>query len=244
MRHFLLTVVLLFAGRSSMAQEIHGRDLAPESDQPSWRTQIVVKISRSCRRRFCVKVVRYEEQVAPRQVERRPGRAREEDPPPADGRVPLGADRDERVERVDPLPQPINASRRAAALECGTADESRALALLNAYRLSAHLTRLACDRQALRVARAHSQDMCDRRYFSHYTPEGKAPWDRLRAGGVSFRAAGENIAQGYDTPQGVHDGWVASDGHRANMLNASWTRAAVGLVDCQGGRYWTQLFAR
>jgi uncharacterized protein YkwD len=230
MRHLLL-LALVLASRTALAQEIDGRDLAWEvGDQSTWRTQIVVKISRHCRRGFCFQVVRYEE-VAPQ---------RRATLPPS-----------QRVARVEPLPQPINApardlapAPRAVTPTCGTADESRAFALLNAYRQSAQLSKLSCDPQALKVARAHSQDMCDRRYFSHTTPEGKAPWDRMRAGGVSFRAAGENIAQGYDTAQGVHDGWVASDGHRANMLNASWTRGAVGLVDCQGGRYWTQLFAR
>ena len=93
-------------------------------------------------------------------------------------------------------------------------------------------------------ARAHSQDMCRRRYFSHISPEGRQPWDRLRSAGARFQAAAENIAMGYRTPEEVHRGWLDSPGHRANRLNPAYRRAGVGLHRCGDMIYWTELFMR
>ena len=58
--------------------------------------------------------------------------------------------------------------------------------------------------------------------------------------GISYRAAGENIAMGYHTPEVVVAAWMASPGHRANFLNASYTKIGVGYV--ASGGYWTQHF--
>jgi uncharacterized protein YkwD len=128
---------------------------------------------------------------------------------------------------------------------CGDADETQASQLLNARRAELSLDVLACDLTALKVARAHSLDMCVRSYFSHYSPEGAAPWDRLRRGGGRFRQAGENIGLGYDRAQALHRAWLGSPSHRENIERAVWTRAAVGVVSCSNGyKFWTQLFAR
>jgi uncharacterized protein YkwD len=88
--------------------------------------------------------------------------------------------------------------------------------------------------------------MCARGYFDHYSPEGSAPWDRLRRAGMRFRMAGENIGLGYQSAQSVHQGWLESQGHRQNIERPTWTRAAVGLVVCPQSQttYWTQLFTR
>ncbi len=115
--------------------------------------------------------------------------------------------------------------------------------LLNQTRTRQGLGQLTLDPQASVVARQHGQDMCARRYFSHTTPEGRQPWDRLKAGGVRFRAAGENIAMGHPTPTDVHRGWMESQGHRENILRPVFTRVGLGLYVCRDGTpYWTQLF--
>lgn len=62
----------------------------------------------------------------------------------------------------------------------------------------------------------------------------------IRDFGISYKAYGENIAQGYRTPQAVVTGWMNSSGHRANILNASFTQIGVGYV--ADGNYWTQMF--
>ena len=62
----------------------------------------------------------------------------------------------------------------------------------------------------------------------------------IKSFGISYKTAGENIAKGYKTPQAVVDGWMNSSGHRANILNASYTQIGVGYV--ANGNYWTQMF--
>ena len=91
-----------------------------------------------------------------------------------------------------------------------------------------------------RVARYKSQDMKDNRYFSHTSPTYGSPYEMMRNFGISFRRAGENIARGQRTPQAVVNAWMNSSGHRANILNASYTEIGVGYV--KDGNYWTQMF--
>ena len=62
----------------------------------------------------------------------------------------------------------------------------------------------------------------------------------MRAFGLAYRTAGENIAMGYPTPQSVVDGWMNSEGHRKNILNPAFTVIGVGYVS--DGKYWTQMF--
>lgn len=58
--------------------------------------------------------------------------------------------------------------------------------------------------------------------------------------GLSYRTAGENIAYGQRTPQAVVNAWMNSNGHRANILNTSYTQIGVGYVS--NGHHWTQMF--
>jgi len=128
---------------------------------------------------------------------------------------------------------------------CGfNGEEADVFKLLNQERAAQGVGSLQCDAKAVLVARAHSQDMCDRHYFSHYTPDGKSPWDRLKAGGVSYSAAGENIAWGQTTPKQVHNAWMSSSGHKKNMLNPSWVRTGIGYVKCTGKPFWTEVFMK
>lgn len=112
--------------------------------------------------------------------------------------------------------------------------------LMNAHRVSLGLSPLVWDSRVAVVAQAHSQDMVNRGYFSHTTPDGLSPWDRLAAGGVTYTEAGENIAWGYGTGSAVLAAWIASPGHRANIERATYTHHGVGKV----GTYWTHVFIR
>ena len=91
-----------------------------------------------------------------------------------------------------------------------------------------------------RVARYKSQDMVDKHYFSHTSPTYGSPFQMMKAFGLSYRTAGENIAYGQRTPQEVVNAWMNSSGHRANILNSSYTQIGVGYV--ANGNYWTQMF--
>jgi uncharacterized protein YkwD len=112
--------------------------------------------------------------------------------------------------------------------------------LVNAHRTSMGLAQLTWDAEVAAVAQAHSQDMVARGFFSHTNPDGESPFDRLRAAGIAYSAAGENIAYGYPTPASVLAAWLGSDGHRANIENANYTHHGVGLA----GTDWTHLFIR
>lgn len=126
---------------------------------------------------------------------------------------------------------------------CGTAIEQAQLALTNAARAEDGDAPLRCDVLMTRVARAHSQDMCDQRYFSHTNLDGLSPFQRMRAAGVSYTTAAENIAQGQRTADDVHTSWMNSPGHRTNILNGAYGRIGIGLAECSGRMYWTQVFA-
>ena len=124
--------------------------------------------------------------------------------------------------------------------ESVTAYESEVVRLVNDIRAQYGLNALTEDWELARVARYKSQDMHDQGYFSHTSPTYGTPFQMMKAFGLSYRTAGENIAYGYATPQKVMEGWMNSSGHRANILNSSYTRIGVGYV--ADGNYWTQMF--
>jgi uncharacterized protein YkwD len=112
--------------------------------------------------------------------------------------------------------------------------EARMLELVNEERSRAGLRPLLADPPARDVARAHSRDMFARGYFSHVTPDGKDPFERLRGAGVRYLNAGENLALARNLGM-AHQGLMDSPGHRANILRPQFGRVGIGVVD--GGRY-------
>jgi uncharacterized YkwD family protein/spore coat assembly protein SafA len=115
--------------------------------------------------------------------------------------------------------------------------------LVNQERAKYGLSPLRPDWQTARVARHKSQDMRDKRYFSHTSPTYGSPFQMLKAYNISYRAAGENIAMGQRTPQEVVKAWMNSEGHRKNILNPNFTHIGVGYAKGGTGRhYWTQMF--
>ena len=118
--------------------------------------------------------------------------------------------------------------------------ENEVVRLVNEIRVKNGLRELAHDWQLSRVARIKSQDMRDNGYFSHTSPTYGSPFQMMKSFGITYRSAGENIARGQQTPQAVVNAWMNSSGHRANILNSSFTHIGVGYVS--DGRYWTQMF--
>jgi uncharacterized protein YkwD/uncharacterized membrane protein required for colicin V production len=113
-------------------------------------------------------------------------------------------------------------------------DEDAMLVLLNHERTSRGLKALTLNNKARTVARNYSTDMFARGFFSHIDPGGKSPFDRMRAGGVEFGSAGENLALA-PTLQLAHQGLMNSPGHRANILSANYRAVGIGIID--GGPY-------
>ena len=96
------------------------------------------------------------------------------------------------------------------------------------------------------TATEHSADMASNDYFSHYSPAGTSPFDRMRAAGYQYRAAGENIAagRGLADPAAVVRAWLKSPGHCKVLMNGKYKELGIGRVEGAGtySVYWTQNF--
>lgn len=143
--------------------------------------------------------------------------------------------------------QPVFEATKSPSLDQATEIERRAFELTNEFRVKHGLNQLKWDAELCRMARAHSEKMGRRGFFSHETPEGERLRDRARAIGIQrFRVIAENIAynQGFDDPGAfVVERWTKSGGHRANMIYVGFEAAAVGVfVAPDGTVYFTQTF--
>ncbi len=118
--------------------------------------------------------------------------------------------------------------------------ESEVIRLVNEIRTQNGLKALSTNWELSRVARYKSEDMATKRYFSHESPTYGSPFQMMQNFGITYRSAGENIAYGQRTPQAVVNAWMNSAGHRANILNSSYTQMGVGFYP--NGYYWTQMF--
>ncbi len=118
--------------------------------------------------------------------------------------------------------------------------EKEVIRLVNEIRVKNGLKTLKEDWELSRVARYKSQDMKDNKYFSHTSPVYGSPFQMMKSFGISYKSAAENIAKGQKTPEAVVNAWMNSSGHRANILNASFTKIGIGYV--KDGNYWTQMF--
>ena len=127
-----------------------------------------------------------------------------------------------------------------------TAAEKLVLDLTNQERKKHDLPPLTLNPTLFKVARAHSENM-GRQMKMEHTLDEKTAFDRLRAAGYKYAAAGENIGSG--DPRApvtlVMQAWMESEGHRANILNKEYTEIGVGVGrDKEGNLYYTQVFGR
>lgn len=121
-----------------------------------------------------------------------------------------------------------------------SAFEQEVVKLTNAEREKQGLAALKIDTELSKVARIKSQDMKDKNYFDHNSPTYGSPFDMMKQFGISYKTAGENIAQGQQTPAEVVQAWMNSQGHRENIMNPNYTHIGLGYEE--SGNYWTQLF--
>jgi uncharacterized protein YkwD len=125
--------------------------------------------------------------------------------------------------------------------------ENAIAALINNIREQNGVNALAADEPLTEVARLRSQDLIDRNYFSHYTPEGTNVFDVIGNMGISYRYAGENLAQSLPasigTPEAFINAWLNSPTHRANILRSQYTRIGVSMVEIDSRRVVTTVFS-
>ncbi len=123
--------------------------------------------------------------------------------------------------------------------------ETEVVRLVNIERSKKGLQSLKQNWEIARVARYKSQDMINKKYFSHTSPTFGSPFKMMESFGIRFSSAGENIAYGQNTPAEVMKGWMNSPGHRANILSPSYTNIGCGLAKTSSGVcYWTQMFTK
>lgn len=118
--------------------------------------------------------------------------------------------------------------------------EDQSFQLINSARGEEGVPQVTFDDQLSRIAREHSEAMRDRGFFSHTDPDGNGLRKRLKAHGVSFSAAGENLALVTDSsnPAGrAHQQLMASPEHRGVMLAERFRRAGVGVAQT-GSNFW------
>lgn len=136
----------------------------------------------------------------------------------------------------------VNLGFQTSKFFIDNASENIMLDLVNKERTSRGLRALIFDSRLRDIARAHSEDMLGRGYFSHYSPEGKTVADRALAAGVDFLVVGENLAYAPNVEL-AEQGLMNSPGHRANILSTDYGKIGIGVAD--GGVYgkmFTQVF--
>jgi len=121
--------------------------------------------------------------------------------------------------------------------------ENKILELMNAKRVEAGLQPLTMDNTLVKLARYKSDHMIQYNYFDHVTPQGTKYTDWLQAVGYTYTTAGENIAYNTYDANELFTQWWNSPGHRANMMNASYTKVGIGVVQGNGKFMGTQEFS-
>ncbi|MER8048114.1 CAP domain-containing protein [Streptomyces sp. NPDC094032] len=136
-------------------------------------------------------------------------------------------------------PEPTVTVRPLAGREA--AAEAEVVRLVNVERAKVGCVAVRSDADLAALAGAFSADMAARGFFDHTNPDGLTPWARADKAGVSGLGA-ENIARGQVDAAAVMKSWMASDGHRANILNCDYKTLGVGVHFADGGPWWTQDF--
>jgi uncharacterized protein YkwD len=138
----------------------------------------------------------------------------------------------------DTYGNPLKILTGAEAAAC-----AQVLDLMNVERAKVGLQPLAFDLDCERASKAHAEDMVGRQYFAHVSPEGWTPDQRLTmVGALPTTQVAENINAFSPTPADVVASWMASQGHRENILSPTLVNAAVGVAG--GGQpLWVAVFS-
>ncbi|MEK3882867.1 CAP domain-containing protein [Paenibacillus sp. PL2-23] len=126
----------------------------------------------------------------------------------------------------------------ATPAPAASALQQEIVTLVNQERAKVGLPGLQMDELLNKVAMEKARDMDVNNYFSHTSPTYGSPFDMMKAFGVKYNYAGENIASGQPTAARVMSDWMNSPGHRANIVNANFTKIGVGYVNGE----WVQMF--
>ena len=133
-----------------------------------------------------------------------------------------------------PAPTPVVSPAPGPTPSGISADVQKEFSLLNADRAANGLPPLRINLRLNGLAGDYAQDMINRHFFAHNNPEGQSPFDRMRARGISFGYAGENLAINSSVAT-AEQAFMNSPGHRANILNPHYTQVGVGVRQSANG---------
>lgn len=105
--------------------------------------------------------------------------------------------------------------------------------LINQSRTAQNLSTLSVNQKLNQAAGLKAQDMIVNNYFDHTSPSGISPWHWFSQAGYSFVWAGENLAIHFTDTNAVFDAWMASSGHRDNILNPNFKDIGVAVATGQ-----------
>ena len=108
---------------------------------------------------------------------------------------------------------------------------SAIISLTNQERNNAGFSTLGQNPSLASAAVLKANDMLQKDYWAHFSPDGTSPWYFFGLVGYQYSAAGENLARDFATSSGVVNAWMVSSGHKANILNSSFTQIGVGVVN-------------
>ena len=139
------------------------------------------------------------------------------------------------------LDRPVQGSSSVSAGIQSSSAASEVVRLTNSVRSKNGYAALVEDGALSDAAALRAREIA--RSFSHTRPSGASFSSALSESGVSYLRAGENIASGQKSASEVVNAWMNSPGHRANILNSSYSRIGSASVNIDGTLYWVQLFA-
>jgi hypothetical protein len=108
--------------------------------------------------------------------------------------------------------------------------------MMNTDRTSLGMQTLEENEKLNEAARLKAQDMMEKDYFAHYSPEGTTPWFFFNQAEYNYKLAGENLAIGFIDSEEVYEAWLDSPTHKENLLNAKYSETGVAILkgDFQG----------
>lgn len=139
------------------------------------------------------------------------------------------------------LDRPVQGSSSVSAGIQSSSAASEVVRLTNSARSQNGYAALVEDGALSEAAAVRAREIASS--FSHTRPSGASFSSALSESGVSYLRAGENIASGQKSASEVVNAWMNSPGHRANILNSSYSRIGSASVNINGTLYWVQLFA-
>ncbi|MBU4284913.1 CAP domain-containing protein [Patescibacteria group bacterium] len=108
---------------------------------------------------------------------------------------------------------------------------SKLIEMLNEDRIAQGLKPLTVNQQLVMAAEKKATDMLNENYFAHTSPDGITPWYWMSKVGYKYVAAGENLAKDFTESEYVHQAWMNSPSHRANILNGNYQDVGIAVVE-------------